>query len=111
MGFKNKEHSILFCVVCICFFWGVSSFMLINDWIRIPLKVGDPDSFAMRKNLYEKTGRFYPDYWVINSFDGKITNIENIIIWIFMFWGFLRGIDLMRLMIRRPKNGYLLKNE
>jgi hypothetical protein len=96
MVFSKKEHSILFILVCITLFFGISSFMLINDWVRLPRKQKD---FTILVDLRSKLGLncVYPDYWEINSFDGKITNIEHIIIWVLMFWGFLRLIDLGRL--------------
>jgi hypothetical protein len=96
MVFSKKEHSILFILVCITVFFGISNFMLINDYVRLPVKHKE---YTILVDLRSKLGltQVYSDYWTINSFDGKITNIEHIIIWILMFWGFLRLIDLGRI--------------
>ena len=78
--------------------------MLISDYMRLPHKNPDNTPYMIRNDLRDRLGlnRVYSDFWVFNPFDGKITNIENIVIWVLTLWGFLRLIDLGRLMIRHP---------
>ena len=91
---KIIEKKISFCLFCILIFWGVSGFMLIGDYMTLPRRTDDPDFIygIEFNNIYSME----KDYWVICVGDGKITNIENIIIWVFMLWGLLRGFDLIR---------------
>lgn len=77
--------------------------MLIGDYITIPKRSDDPDYIYGFDYSYHYEKK-YPDFWSIKIGDGKITNIEHIIIWICLFWGFLRIIDLTRLMEKYNKD-------
>ena len=110
MGFKKIDNSINFCLLCIILFFGISQFLLINNFMNIPVK----GSYDFIKNNPDYIRGFdysfyyevdYPDFWVVDlGNDHKITNIENIVIWIFMFWGFLRVIDLQRILENYKKD-------
>ena len=73
--------------------------MLVNDYVRLPKRTPENTPFMIRSDLRDRLGlnRDFPDYWVVNPFDGRITNVENMIIWVFVLWGFLRFFDLSRL--------------
>lgn len=104
MGFKKIENSINFCLFCLIVFFGVSQLLLISNYVNIPKRGGDPN-YIYGFNFETYYTREYPDFWRIDlGTDHKITNIENIIIWIFMFWGFLRVIDLERILERYKKD-------
>lgn len=102
MGFENIEDSINFCLLTIIILFGVSMLILIPNYMNIPVRwsvdflENNPDYVQGfdYSYYYEENN---PDFWRIDlGADRKITEIENIIILIPMFWGFLRLIDLER---------------
>ena len=95
MGFKKPYNSILFAFIGIFFLFGVANYMLIGDYVTIP-KSYEIENYTYGLAYHNKYINTFPDYWTIAVGDGKITNIENIIICIFNLWGFLRILDLTR---------------
>lgn len=102
MGFKNPEHSILFCIICMIFFFGVASFLLVSNYMGLPHTKNplfkndfDPDYCAGQEVFYKYITRTN-DYG-IDPFDGSFSYTENCIIWVFYLWGFMRTIDFMRI--------------
>jgi len=72
--------------------------MLVGDYLNLPHKHEIVNYSPTVEFFNAKYVNVYPDYWKISVGDGKITQIEHIIIFIFMLWGFLRIIDLLRFM-------------
>lgn len=95
---EELEKRITRCIIWICLFFGISSFMLIGDYVNLPHTYEIDNYSPVVEYFNAKYVTVYPDYWEISVGDGKITNIEHIIIMIFMLWGFLRVIDLLRFM-------------
>lgn len=87
-------------IIWMCFFFGVSSFMLIGDYMSIPHWYNIDNYSKVTAFFDAKYINVYHDYWKICIGDGKITQIEYIIIMLFMLWGMLRLIDLLRFMER-----------
>ena len=89
----------------IIIFLGVSSFMLIGDFMTIPNKRNIPGWNILDdiKVKYHNIVSVKKDFWVISVGDHKISNIEYYIIVLLMGWGFLRVIDLLFLM-KKYKN-------
>jgi len=98
MGFKKIENSINFCFLCIIILFGIASIFLFGDYFSIPKRSDDPNyiyGYNYMNDVIYKPG---DDFWIINLGDKKISNIEHIIIWICFLWGFLRVIDLERIL-------------
>jgi len=87
---------IVFCMFCILLFWGISSYMIIGDYLTIPVKRSLPE-WNILDDVIEKYHNIgvKKDFWVISVGDSKISNIENYIIFVLMGFGFLRVIDLL----------------
>ena len=110
MGFAKIENSITFCLFCIILLFGISSFLLISDYIQLPIKGSEsfmkenPDYIVespyIEKLVQENKSRF----WEIKIGNGFISNIENVIIYVCMLWGIMRTIDLMILLNRYKPN-------
>ena len=95
MEFEKRENHFAFKLLIIIILLGVSQFMLITNYLDLPALTN-----LERNHIY----RTYNDinivnvdksFWVISNIDNNISGIENIIIWIFMLWGFMKCIDLM----------------
>ena len=95
MEFEKRDNHFAFKLLIIIILLGVSQFMLITNYLDLP-----PLTNLERNHIY----RTYNDinivnvdksFWVISNVDNNISGIENIIIWIFMLWGFMKCIDLM----------------
>lgn len=95
----NIDHRLNFCMGCILFFWGFTTYYLMLEIPYIPLR---EQSFIYIRDmswLYEDPSMF----WVMCPGDGIITNIENVFIWVFYLWGFMRLLDFFRLVDLKEK--------
>jgi len=90
---NDIDKKTLKILLWIFLFIGVADVMLIGDYMTIP-KTSEMPEFNYGLARHNQYINKYPDYWFIQVGDGKITNIENIVICIFNLWGFLRIIDL-----------------
>lgn len=69
--------------------------MLISDYMTLPKRREDPNWWAGKERFEKYVTKNFS--WRISPGDRFISNIENIIIWILMLWGFLRCIDLLKI--------------
>jgi len=94
---KELQKKINFCCVCILFFFGISEYWFIIDYLSLPKSIGG--SYFVNSIIvgYEITN-FSTNFWVISLGDGLISNIELYIIFVLMLWGFMRVVDLLFLM-------------
>ena len=95
MDFKNKDNHFAFKLFIIILLLGTSQLVLIVNYLNLPIL-----TLEERNNLYSVNSDINikkndKDFWVIALSDHKITGFENIIIYIFMLWGFMKCIDLM----------------
>ena len=90
MEFEKRENHFAFKLLIIIILLGVSQFMLITNYLDLP-----PLTNLERNHIY----RTYNDINIVNV-DNNISGIENIIIWIFMLWGFMKCIDLMFFLVK-----------
>ncbi len=94
--YSNFNKSINFCIICMILFFGISSYMLIFDYFSLPKKNEEPDWYVGKS--YWENKFIKKDFDATLSIgDHKISNLENIIIWVLMLWGFMRTIDLLKL--------------
>ena len=92
MEFKKRENHFAFKLLIIILLFGVVQFVVITNYINVP-KISDNISYIFgTKNIYPVHTNFS---WDISFDDNKISHVENIIIWIFTLWGFMKCIDLM----------------
>lgn len=107
MAFKKIENSINFCLLCLIIFFGISQLFLISNFMSLPVKGRDnftSNYVSDTQHLIVNKGKV-TDFWRLDlGGDHKISNIENIIIWILMLWGFLRVIDLERILEKYKKD-------
>jgi len=76
--------------------------VLILNYMDVP-KISEKRDFIYGISNYEY-GIHKSFDWSINVFDKKISNIENIIIYISMLWGFMRLIDLIHFLEKYKKD-------
>ena len=92
MEFKKQDNHFAFKLLIIILLFGVVQLILIPNYMNIP-KISDDKSYIYGfENIYPVHNDFS---WDINFGDHKISHIENIIIWVFTLWGFMKCIDLM----------------
>ena len=66
--------------------------------------VSDNMEWFAGKDLADRYINYNPYFFEIKIGNGRITNIENIIIWVCFLWGFMRLIDLVKLKIIYDKS-------
>ena len=92
MEFKKRENHFAFKLLIIILLFGVVQLILIPNYMNVP-KISDNHSYIYGfENIYPVHTSFS---WDISFNDNKISHVENIIIWIFTLWGFMKCIDLM----------------
>ena len=92
MEFKKRENHFAFKLLIIIILFGVVQLILIPNYMNVP-KISDNHSYIFgTQNIYPVHASFS---WAISFNDNKISHIENIIIWVFTLWGFMKCIDLM----------------
>ena len=92
MEFEKRENHFAFKLLIIILLFGVVQLVLIPNYMNVP-KISDNHSYIFgTENIYPVHTNFS---WVISFDDNKISHIENIIIWVFTLWGFMKCIDLM----------------
>ena len=90
---KNKKKSLNFILISMFILFMVYQTVLIINYMNVP-KISEKRDYIYGISNYEY--RVHKSFdWSINFFDKKISNIENIIIYICMLWGFMRLIDLL----------------
>lgn len=104
MGFEKTENSITFCLLTLIILFAIAEILLLGNWFTIPLRGEDPNYIYGYNYMNDVVYKPVPDFWVISFEDHKITNIEHIIIWICFLWGFLRIIDLERILGKYKKD-------
>lgn len=105
MEFKDEDNHLAFILITTILFLGVANYMLIFNYLDVPkmsnshfVNIDIPNKYYPVKQNFS---------WDISFTDKKISNIENIIIWIFFLWGFMRGIDLFRFLENYKKENSL----
>ena len=92
MEFEKRENHFAFKLLIIFLLFGIVQLVLIPNYMDVP-KISDNHSYIYGfENIYPVHTGFS---WDISFDDNKISHIENIIIWIFTLWGFMKCIDLM----------------
>ena len=92
MEFKKPENHFAFKLLIIILLFGVVNIIFIPNYMSIP-KISDDKTYIFGiENIYPVYTKFS---WAIDFKDHKISHIENIIIWVFTLWGFMKCIDLM----------------
>jgi hypothetical protein len=91
-------------MVTILILWGLGSYVMCGDLMTVP-QYGS-EAF-MRENpnwTMEMKPRQYPErFWEWNIGNGFVSNIENIVMMLSLFFGFMRFIDLMKLFHEEEK--------
>lgn len=95
MEFKDDETHIAFIVGTCIILFSVSMLLFIPNYLNLP-KISEDHGFIFGVDNFYDPRIKTPFDWSISLDDGKISNLENSIIWVFMLWGFLRLIDIMR---------------
>lgn len=93
-----------FCMITILILWGVGAYIVCVDLISVPRRTHEwyaqnPDWFA-GKPEFPQPERF----WEWNMGNGFVSNIEHIVMIVFLFFGFMRFIDLMKLFHEAEKD-------
>ena len=92
MEFEKRENQFAFKLLIIILLFGIVQLILIPNYMNIP-KISDNHSYIFGfENIYPVNTCFS---WSINFNYHKISHIENIIIWVFTLWCFMKCIDLM----------------
>ena len=91
----NFKKSFRFCIVCMILFYGISSYMFIFDWVTMKDPKETPEWWA-GKEKFDKYIKRDLDF-TFSIGDSKISNLEGSIIYVLMFWGFMRTIDFFKL--------------
>jgi len=74
--------------------YGLGSFMVCVDLARVP--VIDQD-YAREHSEWNVQNVEYPrQTWGFCLGDGEVTALENILIWLPLFFGFMRTVDFLR---------------
>jgi len=82
----------VFCMFTILALWGMGSYIVVFDLASVPKVSDDPEWYAGKKTYQD------PDrVWEWNIGNGFVSNIENIVMWLCEFFGFLRFLDLIKL--------------
>ena len=104
----KKFTRIMFTLIL---FMGVYSLILMPNYLDVP-RISDNHTFKYGIDTFNDPRVVVknPDFFVISFSDKKITNIENIIIYIFMLWSFLRLIDLIYFLEKYKKDETLKNN-
>jgi hypothetical protein len=79
-------------------FSSTSSYILISEYMTIPINYHDPD-YRIGQIYIEDKSRF----WEIDIGNGFLSNIENILIGVFWLWSFMRFVDLLSLLEKKDK--------
>lgn len=87
------KTDITFILLSVIILFGIGSYMLIIEYGTIPQKVID-ENYMYGLDHSRKLEK-QPDFWTIDFKDQRISNIEHIIIFLCLFLGFLRLIDLI----------------
>ena len=100
MDFKYKENHYAFKLFIIILLLGTSQLILIINYLNLPVLTLEERDNIYRVNSDINIKKKDKDFWVIALSDHKITGIENIFIYIFMLWGFMKCIDLMFFLVK-----------
>ena len=92
MEFEKRENHFAFKLLIIILLFGVVQLILIPNYMDVPKISGNHSYIYGFENIYPVHTGFS---WVISFDDNKISHFENIIIWVFTLWGFMKCIDLM----------------
>ena len=95
----NRDMQIIFLTMLI--FYGIGSYMVVFDLAQVPL-YGSPEYLEFHNYTYDNwfwgmPPPVYPErFWDFCIGDHFVSNIENIIMHLCLFFGFMRTIDLFR---------------
>ena len=93
---------IRFCLICIILLFGVSAWIITPEYVTIPRRDHNPYWFA-GEDVFKARINYNPYFWEFSIGNKRLSNLENMIVFLFMLWGFMRMIDIMRLFIRDDK--------
>jgi len=95
MVFKGKpDKRFAFKLLIIIFLFGTVQILLIPNYLELP-KISEEKNYIFGFDNLDFPVVQKKFSWDIDFNDHKISNIENIFIWIFTLWGFMKCIDLM----------------
>jgi hypothetical protein len=95
---------IVFCMITILILWGLGAYVVCGDLTTVPRYGSEA---WIRENPNWSVGMKPPQYperfWEWNIGNGFVSNIENIVMMLCLFFGFMRFIDLMKLFHEEEK--------
>jgi len=111
MGFQNKKHSLYFILITYFILIFISQTFLIFNYMDVP-RLRDRRDYIFGIDDYKEYNNVVHKKfdWSISFNDNKISNMEHIIIYICMLWGFLRLIDLMRFLEKYKNDETIFNN-
>ena len=92
MKIEDKELHLALKLFIIILLFGISQTIFILNYFDVPKISENRDYIFGSENIQPVYKEFI---WDIDFNDKIISNFENIVIWIFTLWGFMRLIDLM----------------
>lgn len=104
LDFKDPDRHLAFKLLIIIILFGIVNIVFIVNYLNLPSL-----SYLESQHIYRNSADINlvnndPDFFTIDLFDGVITGIENIIIFIPMLWGFMKLIDLMYFLEKYKKD-------
>ena len=94
MEFEKRENHFAFKLLIIILLFGIVQLILIPNYMDVP-KISEEKNYIFGFDNLDFPVVQKEFSWEIDFNDNKISNIENIFIWIFTLWGFMKCIDLM----------------
>jgi len=98
---KPSERRILFTMLTMMICFGLSAYVMCTELISVPRKSQDPSWFAGKRDDMEQSD------WSYTAGDHKVSALENIIMVLGGFFGFMRLIDLMLLFYREDPERFM----
>lgn len=94
----EPTRRIYFCILTIFILWGLGSYVMVIDLGSVP-RHGSVEWREQNPNwTVGMRPKQYPErFWEWDIGNGFVSNIENIVMMLCEFFGFMRFIDLMKL--------------
>ena len=93
---RKLEHSFIFCIICLFFFFLLPTFMIYSERCNYIPHAEDQSYYVGKTLVDSRLGN--KNFWDFNIYNGHISNIENIVIGVFTLWGIMRLVDLFKIM-------------
>lgn len=89
---KPTQRRLLFTMFTMMLCFGISAYVGCSEYPHVPERT--------RGTMITSTNRFEPPDWSYKSGDGTISALENVLICLGGFFGFLRLIDFLFLLVK-----------